>query len=259
MRKILIMLIVSVLSLSVLVSCGESKTVENKIEMDKPKVIDEKKSINDFVTIKEAVNKEVVAPSGGKVKYIYEIPIINIDKPGAQKINDMYLNLEKDMEQRIGNGQNMTLSIPSKAFLNDGIISVVMEIKKGGPNGIHIANYDIENDKELSTKELLDKYNFDAQKLIREIDRQDTIEKSKPEGEGHFMGAVIDYFVDTVITNTDNHDYLENLEKMQNKTKEEKEIYVIENIDKIQAYINNDGKFVFIHRGPLDDEELVVE
>lgn len=260
MKKLLIMLIASLLAFSVLAGCEGSKKVENKTKTEGTKVADEKKDINDLVTIKEAVNKEGVSPNGDKVKYIYEVPIINIDKPGAQKINDMFLNLEKDMEKRIGNGQNMTLFIPSKAFLNDGIISVVMEIKKGGPGGIHTANYDIENDKEISTKELLEKYKFDPQKLIAEINRQVKINENKPDEEKDFIG--IDYFVYTVITNIydySSNDGLKKLEEIQNKTKEEKERYVIENIDKIKVYINNDGKFVFIHRAELEDEELVVE
>ena len=57
----------------------------------------------------------------------------------------------------------------------------------------------------------------------------------------------------------DPNDYLKKLEEIQNKTKEEKERYVIENIDKLKVYINKDGKFVFIHSGVLVDEELVVE
>jgi hypothetical protein len=205
---------------------------------------EEKKGINDLVTIKEAVNKEGVSPNGDKVRYIYQLPIINIDKPGAKLINDMFLGLEKDMENRIGNGQNMTLSIPSKAFLNDGIISIVMEIRKGGPGGIHAVNYDIKNDKEISTKELIEKFKFDPQKLI------DQINMSKP-------GAGIDFFINTII-DYDLNDNLKNPEEILNKTKEEKEKCVLENINKIMAYINNDGKFLFIHRAELEDEELTV-
>ena len=257
------MLITSILALSVLVGCGGSNNVENKTNMGGTKAVDEKKDINDLVTIKEAVNKEGVSPNGDKVKYIYKVPIINIDKPGAQKINDMFMNLEKDMEKRIGNGQNMTLSIPSKAFLNDGIISVVMEIKKGGPGGIYTANYDIQNDKEISTKELLEKYKFEPQKLIAEINRQTKIDDSKPVEEQYYRGGLIDLFAHTVIKNiyfpNDLPKMDEELKKAESWTKEEKERYVIENIDKIKTYINNDSKFVFIHSGALDDEELVVE
>lgn len=256
MKKLLIMLIMSVLALSVLVSCEESKKVENKTKTEGIKVADEKKDINDLVTIKEVINKEGVSPNGEKVKYIYEVPIINIDKPGAQKINEMFLNLEKDQEERIGNGQSMTLLVNSKASLNDEIISVVMEIKKPGPGGIYAVNYDMKKDKEISTKELLEKYKFDPQKLIEEINRQVKINESKPKEEQDFIG--IDYFIYNVIDNPSNDD-LKKLEEMHNKTKEEKERYVIENIDKIKAYINNDGEFVFIHRAELEDEELVVE
>ena len=229
MKRLVIILFTTLLTLSVLVGCNESQ-----------------EDINDLVTIKEVVNKEAISPNGEKVKYIFEVPTIKIDKPGAQKINDMFLNLEKEQEKRIGDGQSMTLLIESKAFLNDGIISVIMKIRKPGPGGIHVVNYDMEKDKEISTKELLEKYKFDPQMLIAEINNQEKIN--------------IDFFVFTVITNT--YDYPsseEKLKEIQNKTKEEKERYVIENIDTINAYINNDGKFVFIHRAELEDEELVVE
>ena len=162
------------------------------------------------------------------------------------------------MERRIGDGQNLTLFVKSKAFVNDGMISVVMEIQKPGPGGVYVVNYDIENDKEITTKELLEKYKFDPQKLIAEINRQVKINESKPEEEPASIS--IDLFVDTIITNMyDHNDYLKKLEEIQNKTKEEKERYVIENIDKLKAYINKNGKFVFIHSGVLVDEELVVE
>lgn len=244
MKKVLSMLVMSVLAFSVLVSCEESNTGNNNSSTVGNKVTDKKKDIKDLVTIIEAVNKEGVSPNGEKVKYLYEVPIINIDKPGAQKLNDMFLNLEKDMEKRIGNGQNVTLSIKSKAFLNDEIISLVMDIEKPGPGGIHVANYDITNDKEISTKELLEKYKFDPQKLTAEINKQ----------------VKLDYFVDTVITNGyPANDVSKKMEEMKNKTKEEKERFLIENIDKIKAYINTDGKFAFIYLAELKDEELVVQ
>ncbi len=255
MKKLLIMLITSVLALSVLVGCEGSKNVENKTNTEGTKVVDEKKDVKDLVTIKEVVNKEDASPNGEIVKYIYEVPIINIDKSGAQKVNDMFLNLEKDQEKRIGNGQSMTLLIKSKAFLNDGLISLVMEIKKPGSGGLYAVNYDIENDKEINTKELLEKYNFDPQKLIAEINRQVKINESKPGEEKDFIS--IDDFVYTIVDDPLNG--VKKLEEMLDKPKEEKERYVIENIDKIMAYMNNDGKFVFIHRGELVDEELVVE
>ena len=258
MRKLLMMLMASVIALFVLGSCQESKEVKNTTKTEGAEAGDQKKDIKDLVTIKEEVNKEDFSPNGDKVKYIYEVPIINIDKPGAQKVNEMFLNLEKDMERRIGDGQNLTLFVNSKAFLNDGLISVVMEIQKPGPGGIYVVNYDIENDKEITTKELLEKYKFDPQKLIAEINRQVKKNGSKPEEEPASIS--IDLFVDTVITNMyDPNDYFKKLEEIQNKTKEEKERYVIENIDKLKAYINKDGKFVFIHSGLLADEELVVE
>ena len=258
MKKLLMMWMASVIVLFVLVSCEESKEVTNTTKTERAEAGDQKKDIKDLVTIKEEVNKEDFSPNGDKVKYIYEVPIINIDKPGAQKVNDLFLKLEKDMERCIGDGQNLTLSVKSKAFLNDGLISVVMEIQKPGPGGIYVVNYDIENDKEITTKELFVKYKFDPQKLIAEINRQVKINESKPEEE--LASISIDFFVDTVITNMyDPNDSLKKLEEIQNKTKEEKERYVIENIDKLKAYINNDGKFVFIHSGVLVDEELVVD
>lgn len=274
MKKLLIVLIIPVLALSVLVGCEESKKAENKIETQVTKAAEEKKDIDvpvttketavekkdikDLVTIKEAVNKEDVSPNGDKVRYIYEVPVINIDKPGAKKINDMFLSLEKDQEKRIGNGQSMTLLIESRAFLNDGVISIVMKIRKPGPGGLYAANYDMENEKEISTKELLEKYKFDSHKLIAEINRQVKINESKPAEKRDFIS--VDQFVGTVITNIyPPDDYLKKLEEIQKKTKEEKERYVIDNIDKLKAYINNDGKIVFIHRAEMEDEELVVE
>lgn len=259
MKKLLMMWIASVIVLFVLVSCEESKEVTNTTKTEGTEAGDQKKDIKDLVTIKEEVNIEDFSPNGDKVKYIYEVPIINIDKPGAQKVNDQFLKLEKDMERRIGDGQNMTLFVKSKAFVNDGLISVVMEIQKPGPGGIYVVNYDIENDKEITTKELLEKYKFDPQKLIAEINRQVKINESKLEEEPASIS--IDLFVYTVITNmyNPNDDSLKKLEEIQNKTKEEKERYIIENIDKLKAYINKDGKFVFIHSGMLVDEELVVE
>ena len=259
MKKLLMMWMASAIVLFVLVSCEESKDVKNTTKTEEAEVGDQKKDIKDLVTIKEEVNKEDFSPNGDKVKYMYEVPIINIDKPGAQKVNDLFLKLEKDMERRIGDGQNMALLVKSKAFVNEGIISVVMEIKKPGPGGIYVVNYDIENDKEVTTKELLEKYKFDPRKLIEEINRQVKINESKPEEEPASIS--IDLFVDTVITNMydPNDDSFKKLEEIQNKTKEEKERYVIENIDKLKAYINNNGKFVFIHSGVLVDEELVVE
>ena len=261
MKKLLMMWMASVIVLFVLVSCEESKEVTNTTKTEGAEAGDagdQKRDIKDLVTIKEEVNKEDFSPNGDKVKYIYEVPIINIDKPGAQKVNDLFLKLEKDMERRIGDGQNLTLFVKSKAFVNDGMISVVMEIQKPGPGGVYVVNYDIENDKEITTKELLEKYKFDPQKLIAEINRQVKINESKLEEEPASIS--IDLFVDTIITNMyDHNDYLKKLEEIQNKTKEEKERYVIENIDKLKAYINKNGKFVFIHSSVLVDEELVVE
>ena len=258
MKKLLMMLMTSIIALFVLVSCEESKEVTNTTKTEGKETADQKKDIKDLVTIKEEVNKEDFSPNGDKVQYIYEVPIINIDKPGAQKVNDLFLKLEKDMERRIGDGQNLALFIKSKAFVNDGMISVVMEIKKPGPGGIYVVNYDLENDKEITTKELLEKYKFDPQKLIAEINRQVKINENKPEEEPASIS--IDLFVDTVVANMyDPNDYLKKLEEIQNKTKEEKVRYIIENIDKLEVYINNDGQFVFIHSGVLVDEELVVE
>jgi hypothetical protein len=47
---------------------------------------------------------------------------------------------------------------------------------------------------------------------------------------------------------------------MRKKSKEEKERFIVENIDKIKVYLNQDGKFVFIHYDVLPkDVELVIE
>lgn len=260
MKKFLITLIMAVLVLSVLVSCVESKNMSNKTKTEEMKVVGEQKDIDDFVTIKEEVNREAVSPNGDRVKYIYEVPIININKPVAQKINEMFLNLEKDQERRIGKHQCLVRFVKSKAFLNDGIISLVMEICKPGPDGIYVVNYDIENDKEINTRELVEKYKFDPQKLIDKINKEVEINENKPKEEQRFIGKI--YFIDTIMLNVydlDSKGYLEETEEIENKTEEEKERYIIDNIDKLKAYINNDGNFVFIHHGCLADEEFVVE
>lgn len=261
MKKLLKVFILSMVALSLLASCQESKKVEKTTETEGQETAEEKQDINDLVTIKEIVNKEGISSNGDKVRYVYEGPILHIEKPGAKTINDMFLNLIKDLEKRIDNGQLMPLSVDSKAFLNDGIISIVMNTNKTGPEGIYIVNYDIEKDKEISTKELLEKYKFDPQRLIAAINGQTEINESSLEEEKVFYS--IDYFVDTIITNSENFpsqdDYFSRLDEIQQKTQEEKERFVMENIDKIKVYLNQDGKVVFIHRAALADEELVVE
>jgi sulfur carrier protein ThiS len=155
----------------------------------------------------------------------------------------------------------MTINIKSKAFLNDGIISIVMTIIKPGPGSIHAVNYDIENDKEVSTKELLDKYEFDSQKLIAEINKQVKINENIPIEERDFIS--IDDFVYTILDSasldSSSNNVLIDFESVRNKPQDEKENYVLDNINKIQAYLNNDGNFVFVHLAELMDEELVVE
>ncbi|KPU42933.1 hypothetical protein OXPF_37020 [Oxobacter pfennigii] len=241
----------------------ENQSIEAENKIGTPALtgaVTDIQGVGELVTIKEAVNKEAAAPNGDTAQYIYEVPVININKPGAQKINSMFSDLEKDMEERIGNGQNMTLFIGSKAFLNDGILSVIMEIKNPGPYGIHTVNYDIATDREIGTKELLEKYDFDPQNLIAEINRQREEEKSRPAEKRRFNGDVIDLFTYTIITNIytlEEHNVKQ--QEIENKSKEEKERYVMENIGKIKAYINGGGKFVFIHRGVLEDKELVVD
>ena len=261
MRKWFKMFIISVIALMLLVSCGKEQKVNHTTKTENPVEVDKEKDIHDYVTIKEEVNREDLTPNGDMGRYIYEVPIINIDKKGAKKINERFLNLEKDMEEQIGNGQNLALSIESKAFLNDEVISVVMEIVKPGPGGIHTANYDIQKDKELSTKELIEKYNFDPQKLIAEINRQVEINKGKPAEEQEpidIMGFA-DKIISNVYENENSHnEYFERIEELQNKTQEEKERFVIENIDQLEVYLNEDGHFVFIYTGPLPDEELVI-
>jgi len=53
--------------------------------------------------------------------------------------------------------------------------------------------------------------------------------------------------------------YSAEIEKLETKTQEEKEQFVMENINKLDVYLNEDGHFVFIYTGPLPDEELVVK
>lgn len=254
MKRVLIMLVTFLVALSVLAGCKDSTNGQNQ---NPPVGNVEKKNVEDYVTIKDEFNKEMVSPSGPKVHYIYKVPVLKIDKPGAKKINEMFLNLEKDIEKRLLDGQLMPGIIEAKAFLNDGIISLVMDIKKPGPGGITVANYDIQKDKEISTKELLEKYTFDPQKLIAEINKQAEIDKNKPDEEKDFIS--MDHFVDTILSVMYPNGYLQQSEEMKKKTKEEKEKFVVENIDKFQVYLNKDGKFVFIYAGELPDEEFVVK
>ena len=60
MKKLFMMFIMSVLALSVLISCEESKKVNNTTKTEGTKAANGKKDINDLVTIKEEVNKEDV-------------------------------------------------------------------------------------------------------------------------------------------------------------------------------------------------------
>lgn len=241
------------------------KQKDNKDDGPEPEEtedVEKEKDIQDYVTIKEAVNREAMMPNGDIMRHVYQVPVINIDKKGAQKINERFLNLEKEMEAGIGNGQNLTTSINSKAFLNDGIISIVMEIVKPGPGGIHTANYDIQTDKELSTKELIERYNFDPQKLIAEINRQVEINEGKPEEEREPFDIMsfAHMIMSKLYANENSMDeFSEGIGELENKTQEEKERFVIENIDKLDVYMNEDGHFVFIYTGPLPDEELVVK
>lgn len=299
MKRITTMLTISLLAIMLLVSCKENNntktdnttvnndtksldkskntkndnsqskgTIENKENTGQTK--NESKSIDDLVTIKEVVNKEYELDDQ-TLKYTYNLPIINIDKPGANKINEMFLNLEQAEEKRMGKYQS-SLFINSKAFLNDGIISLVMEITKTCPGGIHIVNYDISNDKEMTTQEVIDKFNFNPQDLITTINKAVENDQSKAKGERLLIS--MDSFVNSILANkydinniTDADDYAkrykkyeEELKLIEKKTTEEKEQFVIENIDKLKAYVNKDGEFVFVHHNALpSDEEMVIE
>ncbi|WP_071394186.1 hypothetical protein [Bacillus tuaregi] len=262
MRKLVKWFIASFLALSVLVGCEESSQVEKPVQMEEseaPTAV--KHDIDDVVIIKEAVHKEGITPNGEKVIYVYEAPVILVDKPGAQKINNYFQALVSDLEARVDNGQLMPVKVEAKAYLNDGILSLVMDVHKTGSEGIYAVNYQLEKDQELSTKELLEKYQFEPQRLITEITRQKELNESKPEEERDFFS--IDYFVDTIITNSEEFpsqaEYVKRLDEILQKPKEEKEDFVMENIDKIKAYMNSDAHFVFIHRGALEDVELVVQ
>lgn len=275
MKKLLALLIMLVLTFSVLAGCGEGEKAQDTAGTEGTKAEEvkkdtnnhaaedkgaDKKDIKDLVTMKEVVNREVVRVDGSKGRYVYEIPIINIDKPGARKINEVFLNLEKYMENHIGGLQNYVLVIKPEAFLNEGIISIVMN---EGPHGIFTGSYDIENDKEIDTKELMEKFRFDPKRLIAEIDKQTEIDSSKPSEDQRYRGDLIKLFAITIIEN----DSLlntgikldEEMKRIENMTGEEAEAYVVENIDKLKAYVNNEGKFVFIHAGQLDNEVLVIE
>lgn len=204
--------------------------------------------IKELVTIKEAVNREALTPNGDKGWYIYQVPVLNIDKPGAQQINSRFLALVKDMETRIGNGQNMTFNISAKAFLNNGVISLVMDIKKPGPGGIQTANYELATDKEISTADLLQRYQFDPQRLIAEINKQTLIDNAKPKENQLYDGSLLYLFAISTAAGDD----------MDNKTKDEQEKQVLDHINKLKAYINHDGAIVFVFQGRLPDEELVI-
>ena len=102
---------------------------------------------------------------------------------------------------------------------------------------------------------------FDPNKLVAEINRQSEIDDSKPEDEQYYRGGLLDLFAYTILENTypDVSQRDEHLRKVEIMTKEERETFVLENVSKIEAYINKDGKVEFIHTGLLDDEVLVVQ
>lgn len=124
----------------------------------------------------------------------------------------------------------------------------------------------------MTTQEVIDKFNFNPQDLITTINTAVENDQSKAKGERLLIS--MDSFVNSILANkydinniTDADDYAkrykkyeEELKLIEQKSTEEKEQFVIENIDKLKAYVNNDGKFVFVHHNALpSDEEMVIE
>jgi len=246
LKKVFIVLVSFLVASFLLAGCNKNTQVQN-----------EKKTIEDYVTIKEEFNQEIVDVTGEKNHYIYKVPVLKMDKPGAKKVNEKFLSVEKDIERRLLSNQLMPRYLTVEAYLNDGIVSLMMDIGKTAPGGITVANYDIEKDRELSTKELLDRYQFDPQKLLDAINEREEIDNNKPDGQKELF--TIDRFVDPIIDIMYPNDYIEKSNEMWNKPREEKEKFVVENIDKLKVYLNENGKFVFICYNALpSDVEFVV-
>lgn len=205
--------------------------------------------ISDYVIIKEEINdKSYNEELKREVDFLCEVPVLLIDKPIAKEINQQFLKLEKDHEKYLY--KSLLSTIHSSAYLNEGVISLVMTIHKPGPGGVVIINYDIENDRIIEDDSLL--VDFDTEQLIENINRQQV------EGDP----LLIDMIINTILIPV-NGEYTEEMfrqaHKMHEEKQEIKEQFIRENVHQLDYYLNEDGNFVFIHRGMLEDEKLVVK
>lgn len=174
----------------------------------------------------------------------------------------MRITLVRDMEWRIGDGQLMPLTAPASGFLYDGILSLVLEINKPGPDGITVANYELSTDRKLSTQDLLERYQFDSNKLIEAIDKQTKINKSQQE-EVQSADDILLLFALSAVSYSYSSEDFEQMktmsEKIRHYTKAEQANYVKDNISKFKVYLRNNGAFAFVYQGRLPDEVLIVE
>lgn len=242
---------------------SESHMATLDITASQPPVDAKETDIAKWLLIKDVVNREALTPNGDKAHYLYQAPVILSDQSGARAINERFMALVRDMERRIGAGQSMPLSAAASGFLHDGILSLVLEIKKPGPDGITVANYELSSDHELSTQDLLERYKFDSNRLIEAIDKQTEINKSRQE-EAPSAGDVLLLFALSAVSYSYSYeDEFEQMAAMSQKirhySKAEQANYVKENISQFKVYLRNNGAFAFVYQGQLPDEVLIVE
>lgn len=241
---------------------SESPMATLDIAASEPPVEAKETDITKWLLIKDIVNREALTPNGDKAHYLYQTPVILSDKLGAHAINERFLALVRDMEWRIGDGQSMPLTAPASGFLQDGILSLVLEVNKPGPDGITVANYELSTDRELSTQDLLERYQFDPNKLIEAINKQTEINKSQQE-DAQSVDDILLLFALSAVTYSYSSADFEQMktmtEKIKHYTKADQANYVKDNIIKFKVYLRNDGAFAFVYQGQLPDEVLIVE
>ena len=105
------------------------------------------------------------------------LPVVNIAK--ASKLNDTTQNKFADKVTKIlaGTSKYTIYNIDYAAYLNDNILSVVIKatLKEGNSAQkviVQTYNYDIENDKEVSLNDMLDKYGIKVKDVNRKIEKQ---------------------------------------------------------------------------------------
>ena len=105
------------------------------------------------------------------------LPVINIAK--ASRLNDITQNKFADKVTKIlgGTTKYTIYDIDYAAYINDGILSVVIKATlKEGNNAqkviVQTYNYDIENDKEVSLNDMLDKYGIKVKDVNKKIEKQ---------------------------------------------------------------------------------------